>query len=570
MHRWLILSIAAVPLVFAGLRPAAPTLVWWTTHALDKVRPYDAPPDKLKDSVQISAARNEFESFQVVFRADSQQVEGMDLEVSDLTGPGGAILSRSSISIYLERFMDLPKPSSIEGTAGEWPDPLIPRVDRYIGEKRNAFPFKLQDKRNQPAWIEVYVPPSTRPGTYRGNVTVWIKEKRDTTIPVTLDVWNFALPPTSSLPNSFGFNGLSALRQHAGKYTNDADVQRFTYLYGKAALWHRLSLHGGSMIPPQVQFDRRNVEIDWKDYDAEVGPFLNGTVLAPAEPLSGAKATSIDLRKSTSLRTDEQKVLYWRAFAKHFREKGWFDRLFNYLVDEPKPEDFEDMIRQARLVHSADTKLKNLVTTAPRQEWNDAIDIWAPLVNCLVPKPGFKDFCNPMAERRADLWWYQSCASHGCYTVGGEYFRGWPSYIIDHSGVANRVMPWLAWKYAVKGELYYNINEAYSHKPDAWTDVYLFGGNGDGTLVYPGRPRDIGGKTDIPIESIRLKLIRDGLEDYEYLTLLSRYGGPAMTAEYVDSLVTNAFTYERDPVKLYEVRKKIGDKLSSIMKAATN
>jgi len=568
MHRWLILTVAAVPLVFAGLRPPAPTIVWWTTHALDKVRPYDAPPEKLKDSVQISAARNEFESFQVVFRADSQQVESVDLEISDLSGPGGAVLSRSNITIYFERFMNLPKPSSIEGTAGEWPDALIPRVDRYIGEKRNAFPFRLLDKRNQPIWVEVYVPPSTRPGTYRGNATVWINEKRDVTLPVTLDVWNFALPSTSSLPNSFGFNGHGALRQHAGKYTTDGDVRRLTYLYTKAALWHRLSLHGGSMIPPLVEFNGRNVDIDWKDYDAEVGPFLDGTALTRSEPLSGAKATSIDLRKSMAAQTDEQKVLYWRAYAKHFREKGWFNRLFNYLVDEPKPDQFDDMVRQGRLVHNADIELKNLVTTAPRTEWNDVINIWTPLVNCLVPKPGFDDFCDRMAERRANLWWYQSCASHGCSGVGGEYFRGWPGYMIDYSGVANRVMPWLAWKYDIKGELYYNINEAYSHNHDAWTDVYLFGGNGDGTLVYPGRPRNIGGKTDIPIESIRLKLIREGLEDYEYLTLLSRMGGPAMAAEHVNSLVTNAFTFERDPGKLYEVRQKIGNKLSTMAATA--
>jgi glycosyl hydrolase family 123 len=564
MHRWLILPIAAIPLVFSALRPAVPSFIWWTTLALDKVRPYDSPPQKLNDTVQISAARNEFESFQVVFHADSQQVDGIDLEVSDLTGPGGAVLPRSNISIYFERFMNLSKPSSIEGMAGEWPDPLIPRVDRYNGEKRNAFPFSVREKRNQPIWIEVYVPPSTRPGTYRGKVTVWIQQNRDATIPLTLNVWNFTLPSTSSLPNSFGFNGPTALRQHAGSYTTDEELRRLTFLYSKAALWHRLSLHGGAMIPPEFNFRGTNIRIDWTDYDAEVGPFLDGTVLTPGQPLAGAKITSIDLRESRDIQSDEQKILYWRAYAKHFREKGWLNRLFNYLVDEPKPEQFNDMLRRGRLVHSADRELRNLVTTTPRRDWNDIIDIWTPLVNCFIPKPGFEDFCNPMAERRSNLWWYQSCASHGCSIVGGEYFRGWPSYIIDSSAVANRVMPWMAWKYDIKGELYYNINEAYSHKSDAWWDVYLFGGNGDGTLVYPGRPRNIGGRTDIPVESIRLKLIREGLEDYEYLTLLSRYGGSAMTAAYVDSLITNAFTYQRDPAKLYDARQKIGDKLSNM------
>ena len=45
-------------------------------------------------------------------------------------------------------------------------------------------------------------------------------------------------------------------------------------------------------------------------------------------------------------------------------------------------------------------------------------------------------------------------------------------------------------------------------------------------------------------------------------------GAPAMAAEYVNSLVTNAFTFERDPGKLYEVRQKIGNKLSAMAATA--
>jgi len=38
------------------------------------------------------------------------------------------------------------------------------------------------------------------------------------------------------------------------------------------------------------------------------------------------------------------------------------------------------------------------------------------------------------------LWFYQSCASHGCNIEGGAYFAGWPSYMIDAPATANRVM----------------------------------------------------------------------------------------------------------------------------------
>ena len=43
----------------------------------------------------------------------------------------------------------------------------------------------------------------------------------------------------------------------------------------------------------------------------------------------------------------------------------------------------------------------------------------------------------------------------------------------------------------------------------------LAGGNGEGTLFYPGRPDKIGGNDHIPISSLRLTLIREGNEDYE-------------------------------------------------------
>src|SRR5205814_6305010 len=75
----------------------------------------------------------------------------------------------------------------------------------------------------------------------------------------------------------------------------------------------------------------------------------------------------------------------------------------------------------------------------------------------------------------------------------------------------------------------------YAH-PRAWTDEFDFGGNGDGTLFYPGlacasgRRGCVGGTHDIPIESIRLKRIRDGREDFEYLHFLATHGiaGKAM------------------------------------------
>jgi hypothetical protein len=130
--------------------------------------------------------------------------------------------------------------------------------------------------------------------------------------------------------------------------------------------------------------------------------------------------------------------------------------------------------------------------------------------------------------------------------------------MIDIPAPANRVMQWVAWKFRIEGELYFSMNEAYGPDKDPWTSVFLFGGNGDGTLFYPGRPDRIGGRTDIPIESIRLKLIREGMEDYEYLALLAKLGGSGAADEFADRIVKKPYQWESQPETFLKVRQELG------------
>jgi hypothetical protein len=229
------------------------------------------------------------------------------------------------------------------------------------------------------------------------------------------------------------------------------------------------------------------------------------------------------------------------------------------------------VVRIGEVVHHADPTVKNLVTAPLNPAWKGFIDVWTPVINCFESKEGSRrGFCAETVARSTydselangkELWWYQSCASHGCYIVGGEYYRNWPSYMIDHSGLRNRIMEWLTWKYNVQGELYFSTTEAF-FKGDPWKEMRLFGGNGDGTLFYPGRPDVIGGATDIPIESIRLKLIREGLEDYEYLVMLAKRDGPQKVAEAVDGFIRRTYDFDSSPEKLYSVREWMGRELS--------
>ncbi len=559
--------------VMPALAGAAQPVTWWIANPLTKVRPQDPPPQLPRTNVDLYAARNEFEPFQLVLRGGENDLAGLDIDFSDFRGPDGSGISKNNITTYFEQYVDVTKASSANGSTGLWPDPLIPRVDRYEHQKRNAFPFDLARGRSQALWIEIYIPPSARRGQYTGAGKVSWNGVARFSVPVTLTVWGFMLPSTSTLKSSFGFNGTTALKQHRAKYTSDEDLYALTRLYAKAALQHRISIHGGSGVPPKYRYAGGHMQIDWASYDAEVRPFLDGSAIRPGEPLYGAKATSVELRTPASLDTDDQLAAWWKKWLDHFRKAGWSDRLFLYLWDEPPTADFPKVLLRGRVAVKADPAMPTLVTVPFNNELADVVRIWVPLVNCLESKPGYADFCEQApafgAYQGKTLWFYQSCASHGCNIQGGDYFAGWPNYLIDSPGLANRVMQWVAWKYRVEGELYYNMVESYSTAADPWTNIRLFGGNGDGTLFYPGRPAEIGGTTDIPIESIRLKLIREGMEDYEYLALLERLGGRKMAEQFSDRIVQKPYLWESSPETFLNTRLEMGQTLNRLASRAT-
>ena len=558
---WFLLLFLTTPLS----APGAPLLTWWIAGPLNKIRPFDQPPLPASKAAYLKAARNEFEPFQLVLRSGDSAADGVDVEVSEFRGAAGARIAGDNVTVYAEQYMDL-------GSAGRWPDPLVPRTDRYFHERRNAFPLNLPPRTTQPLWFEVYVPQSAVPGKYTAVATIFRQGAAQFAIPIHLSIWAFALPSTSSYKNTFGLNGVTALKQHFGSYTSDADLYAITRVYAKAALMHRISIHGGSLAPPKFSCEGGRVAIDWHAYDAEVSPFLEGTAIAAGEPLHGARATTVELRLAAAFPSRDCESAYYAAWVKHFQAKGWDSRLFLYLWDEPKPGELAKVIDRGHTALQAVPNLVTLVTLPYNDRVEDLVRIWVPLVNCLEPRPGFANYCADQPPRSAyrggTLWFYQSCASHGCNGPGGPYFAGWPSYLIDSSGTANRVMPWVAWKYAIQGELYYSMNEAYAYDKDPWTNIRLSGGNGDGTLFYPGRPGRIGGRTDIPIESIRLKLIREGLEDYEYLAAAAALGGSAMADAFAARIVAAPYEWETRPESFLAVRNELGDVLDGLARAA--
>jgi hypothetical protein len=559
-----------------------PPVTYWTAFSSLKIRPNDQAGTS--PEVHIKAAKNEYESFQI-FLTDIREITVNNISVSSLTG-GSGIIGSSNIMVYREAYINIKKISNKEGETGLWPDALIPAVDSFFKETRGAFPVVVKANRNQAFWFDVFVPPGTSAGEYEGKVTVHIAGENAFDIPVKLTVWNFKLPSTASLVTAYGFDGWENLLGHFGSQDNSTYdmITPLSLLYTECALMNRISLESAIAEDWSIYPWPPTAPIDWSDFDKNWGPFFNGKDLAFG--LKNAKLTSQGLLRHGD--TKKEEIAYIRNFVAHFKKKGWYKILFDYTWDEPHDrEDFEALKERASLVRQADAGMRLLVTTdilmGKKFGITGIVDIWTPVINAMHDKPGSicwdseyagnqRDHYSPFIASGNELWWYQSCESHGCGEGDSQSdcFTRWPSYAIDIPAVYNRFMEWLSFKYGISGELYYGTNIAYygiSGNKDPWNNQYYFWGNGDGTLFYPGRPDKIGGTHHIPVESIRLKMIREGMEDYEYMNLLKELGDESFARSQVNSVVTNTFTFSHDPEVLYAAREKMAERIQTILSA---
>jgi MYXO-CTERM domain-containing protein len=566
VHRW---SVIAAVLCLGATARAAVTVS--AVRETQKLRPTDpAPP--LQSSIALSCARNEFCAFQVAVSADSSgSVTVTDVSVPDFNGSCGGSLATSLSLVYREAFLDVMTQSNSQGVTGMWPDPLVPKVDAFYGETRNAFPAQIAASQTQGFWIELLIPDDQAAGTYSGNVTVTAMGQAPMTVAVSIQVRAFSLPSTASLGSAYGFDWDGPCVGHFGGYgganCDDAQLEALNALYFQDALNHRLTISELVYAPPIT-----NGAGDFTTFDTLYGPFLDGTALTGPNKLASAKITSIAY-------TGDRVAASYTAWATHFKAMGWFDRVFDYTCDEPPNGcDWSDIPTRAAIVHQGDPDFRTLTTTtiqaAQTNNVLSSLDILVPIINEMYgttedPYPGNQrsSYDAFVQEPNKLLWMYQSCEpSSSCSNGSVEGYSGWPTMFIDESAISNRMMQWMHFEYQTSTDLYYDTTYAMSNATqDAWATQYEFGNNGDGSIWYPGKPSLIGGTHDIPIESIRMKMLREGMQDYEYLNLLTTLGDGVFAQTELAAVVTNAGSFASDPAVLEQARLAMATEIEKVL-----
>ena len=112
-------------------------------------------------------------------------------------------------------------------------------------------------------------------------------------------------------------------------------------------------------------------------------------------------------------------------------------------------------------------------------------------------------------------------------------------------------MFWTNYLNDVTGFLYWHVSyyDAAGNNTYQMRNPVSKTGPGDGILVYPGSAY---GQLD-PIPSIRMLNMRDGIEDYQMLTMLEETKGADYTDELVSHITTSTLSFTRDDDEIYNV-----------------
>jgi hypothetical protein len=118
------------------------------------------------------------------------------------------------------------------------------------------------------------------------------------------------------------------------------------------------------------------------------------------------------------------------------------------------------------------------------------------------------------------------------------------STFIDLALVNDRAISWSCWKYNTYSWISWGVGAGWErawYDPETWKDTYKVGSdsdagytykklNGNGMLIYsPGIIPNVNGACP----SIRLKMMRDGVQEYEYMRLLSELDGSRERADQI-------------------------------------
>lgn len=408
-------------------------------------------------------------------------------------------------------------------------------------------------------------------GEYTATVTV--KDEGGNEIKkatVTAYVWNFVLPEETSCKTQMDLSWYNIYVAHE---CYDGDDSLLYKNYYDLLLANRVCAY--------------TLPYDTKGYytDSRIVEYLNNPRVVAFNPLGWTVRDDLENRIPA-------------AYAYLSQNEKWLEKAYFYLEDEPGNTAALDRINQyGELLKQYFPGYKMMAPEHVNYVWDkestvdnfsyvqDSINVWCfkpyffttfeeynydrTLTYWMTPQleKNLGTFAERMAKEQAEgdeLWWYVTRRPESPEIT----------LLMETESVRHRILFWQQKLYNVDSFLYYlvndwyeigennGLNKKYEHVDGAdGYDVY-----GNGVLLYCGQDFDVYGA----VESIRLETVRDGIEDFEYLTILTELYGKEVTDAYIHRLTTSLSIYNTDTDNFTDLRIALGNAIEAALAEQNN
>ncbi len=499
--------------------------------------------DKLQNPVNIIAARNEYETRQFVITPApdiKKEIDYIEFSVDDLVGPEENKISKNNVLIEWLRysFQRCIRKKVLREIFV--PDPLIPT---NIGKQDwEDYKGRVDEPTNTTFWVTFYIPKDIPAGIYKGTVYARVNLKNGKVIRLSREIRINVLDITLPHMTHFRTGLFSSKLEYIDWFI--PDLAKFRISFGALPSEPEKLLKYGRLM------HKLGVQLTF------VGPWLD---------LYDALGLTPSYRKGKPPKQalEDCRKLYERVYPILERE-GWLGEVYSRMPDEFGSE------RIAQKCIEYIRKLRK----------------WAPGIRTLVTRSGDNPKLAEKLDPYIDIWCasvvrphYQKLIKEGDEVWGYIHsYTFFPVYRGNFSG-ALRYLFWTFRRYNVNGACYWCVGPRGRFIPKSYGFVHEDDvQTGDGTFYYPipkdDRPMGHRGGISVPPppywHAARLTLIRDGIEDREYLWLMDNlirkadtkivhHPGLKTKINEVRMFVRKFVHQEAEPKRVDSMRKKIAD-----------
>ncbi len=518
----------------------------WFNHAYTKTPAEDITSTGLY-TYTLRLAKNESEGTHLLLASQNGH-NGLTVSVTDFANADGATLKTELMYGYY-----------FDDVRGETMVDPIPWV-------REGKTFDLAPGRSYMYIIKATSAIDSPAGLYTAAVTVKDADGKEIKrAEVHAYVWNFALPEETTLKTQMDLSWYNIYVTHECWAGDDSLLYKNYY---DLLLSNRVCAYS---LPYNNANDPGSVDLY---ADERILEYLNNPRVTAFNPINW---------KNHSYTNDT----IMGAYEFLSQKEEWLDKSYFYVVDEPSSKGDLDRINAAgeqlkqtfpgyKMLAPLD---RNYTLSADCTEdyityTSDSLNVWCykPFFHTTYEEycynrnltyrssPGNETVLGTFTDRMLaaqaegdEVWWYVTRRPQEPEITLG----------MDTSSIRHRILFWQQKLYNVDGFLYYLANDWYGlsedhglnkkHETNGGPDFFDCYGNG--VLLYCGADFDEYG----PVSSLRLENVRDGIEDFEYLTMLEDIYGEELTDALIGRLTTSIIQYNTDIDNFTDLRVALGN-----------